>query len=169
MKFDKGLLILGVVVVALIGFKVLNPSTAPAPAVFTKAESLDAAIESGKADGKIVFIVAHADWCPPCQSLKRGALADSGVMAWLDSNAHVVGADMTKNDEPTGALGKRLSIGSIPAIIVYKDGVEADRKVGAIPAKELLSWLEEMKPGAKLMPGLTPDAVPTSSPVTNPA
>jgi thioredoxin 2 len=150
--------ILVIVVVAVLAIQILFKSAAPTPAALAGGTTLDDAITAGATDGKVVFVVAHADWCGPCQTLKRGALSDVEVAQWLQANAHAVSLDVTKMDATTPDWVKRaakdLDISGIPAMVLMRDGKVISRQVGSMPAKELLTWLNEA--GSKASPESTP-------------
>ena len=59
---------------------------APTPAMFDQAVTLDVALEQSEETGKPVFVLATADWCPGCQSLKRGALTDETLASTIKIN-----------------------------------------------------------------------------------
>lgn len=150
--------ILVVFVLAVLAFQIFFKSAAPTPAALTAGATLDDAIAAAAADGKVVFVVAHADWCGPCQTLKRGALSDPEVEQWLATNAHSVSLDVTRMDASTPEwvkrAGKELGISSIPAMVLMRDGTVVSRQVGAMSAEKLLAWLRDA--GAQAAPANTP-------------
>ncbi len=131
---------------ALIGALVLIRAgaggPAPTPAMFDPALSLAEAEAAASGSGRIVMVLATADWCGPCQSLKRGALADDAVEAWAAANATPVILDLTAPGPQAQADAQRLGIGPIPTIILLRDGQEIARHVGVTSTGRLLRWLE---------------------------
>ena len=50
---------------------------AETPGVFEAGYSLQEATQKSASAGKPMLVLVTADWCPPCQALKRGALRTS--------------------------------------------------------------------------------------------
>jgi len=138
--------ILLVFVLGLLAFQVFFKQKAPTPAAFEGSGTLNDAIAASSSDGKVVFVMAHADWCGPCQNLKRGALSDPKVTQWLEANTHPVSLDVTKMDASTPQWVKEaadsLGISGIPAMVMLRDGRVVSRQVGSMSAEKLLAWLE---------------------------
>lgn len=113
-----------------------RPGKAPLPAAFAAGLTLEQGRAQASAEGKLLFVVASADWCSPCQRYKRGALADARVSEWLGANAVAVMLDMT-NENPEAA---QLGIRSIPATLFFRGEAELSRREGMLGAEELLGW-----------------------------
>ncbi len=60
---------------------------AETPDVFSDGYSLAEAMQISQQQGKPIFAVATADWCAPCQSLKRGPLQDPELVAIIREHA----------------------------------------------------------------------------------
>jgi thiol-disulfide isomerase/thioredoxin len=115
---------------------------APTPEVFDRAVTLDAALERAEESGKPVLALATADWCGPCQRLKRGALADERVAGVIAERTEPVYVDLTDMDDPVAAdAARRLGIGPIPTLVLIEDGAEIARLEGAVGEPGLLDWL----------------------------
>lgn len=75
-----------------------------------------------------------APWCGPCRTFApvfdraSRELAGEVVFARLNTEAHPIAA---------GAYGIR----GIPTLIVFKAGIEADRKSGALPFESFVGWM----------------------------
>ena len=74
----------------------------------------------------------YADWCGPCRMLRPSLDA----IAEERTDVKVVAINI--DDEPE--LADEFDISSIPCVILFKNGAEADRSIGLKP-KEML---EEM-------------------------
>ncbi len=143
---DTGSWIFIIAIVAVAAFIFLRPTPqAPKPALFTSgASSLDAAIDRAEDTGKVVFAFATADWCGPCQTFKKGALADPRVAEWVEQNAEPVYIDVDAS--PSDA--QRLGVRGIPASYVLKDGEIVNATSGVQGAGAFLDWLEQSKAAA---------------------
>ena len=135
---------LGALVVALTVLitVLLSGRKAPTPEAFVGASTSLATAETRAGEqGKLVFAVATADWCPACQSYKRGALADARVADWIATNAVPVYLDVT--DGPTDAT-TRLGINAIPAsFLIDASGKVLASREGSASPDALFAWLED--------------------------
>jgi len=134
---------------AIIAWRTLGPGggVAPMPASFASASSespmtLEAAVARGEAEGKPVLALATADWCPPCQALKRGALTDPAVQRWIDERAVAVYLDATDRDSQGSRDAGTLGIRSLPTLVLLRNGEPVHRLSGNASAQDLLRWLE---------------------------
>jgi thioredoxin 2 len=96
-------------------------------------ESFDRVI----ADAAVPVIVDfYADWCGPCKIMapifdELAAQRQGKVLvAKLDTDRHP-------------ALSRRLGIRGIPTLIVFKEGLEVARQVGAVPRSTLDALLDQ--------------------------
>jgi thioredoxin-like negative regulator of GroEL len=117
---------------------VIGPQTAETPPALAGPASLDEAIAQAEQDNRVVFAVATAPWCGPCQGYKRTTLADADVQSWIESNA--VGLLINTDENPEDA--SRLQVRSIPATYIIQDGTVVNRFVGAVSRDELLEALK---------------------------
>lgn len=75
----------------------------------------------------------YTDTCQPCR-----------LMAPVVKSACAkVGIEYENVDAITDDRALKYNIAGVPALILEKDGVEVDRKVGLIPLKNLIGWLEK--------------------------
>ena len=74
----------------------------------------------------------YADWCGPCRML-RPALEQ---LSEERSDVKVVAVNIDEHPE----LADDFDVTSIPCVILFKDGAEADRSIGLVP-KEMLEAL----------------------------
>lgn len=139
--------VIAVAVLAVSSFAALSlwsGRVAPVPAEFDQTTGLAAALAQSAASGKPVLAFATADWCGPCQSFKRGALAHPKVAQWVREHAIGVYVDVDKHADDA----QRLTVFSIPTLVLIRpDGSRPSRFEGNRSAEELLSFLTAAVPG----------------------
>lgn len=121
---------------------------APMPALFEQGITIEAAYEQSAQTGKPIFVLATADWCPSCQTLKRGALSDEQLIATFSERTIPVYLDISKSSSPEAEFAAQLGVTSIPAMFVIADGQIVARTVGARSAGALLDWLDKAQSAA---------------------
>ena len=84
-----------------------------------------------------VMVDFYADWCGPCKMM-------SPVVDKLATEFEGKAAVYKINTDNDGALAAGLGIMSIPTIILFKDGEEKDRIIGAVPESTLRGKLEAL-------------------------
>ena len=84
---------------------------------------------------EVSVIQFSATWCSPCKALKP-------VMDKLSSNynANFYIADIEDGGINTGSVA---GIRGVPTVIIYKKGVEVDRKVGGVPEGHMKEFLDK--------------------------
>ena len=80
-----------------------------------------------------VLVDFNATWCGPCRMLKPTLDA----IAAERSDVKVVGLAIDENME----LAEEYEVFSIPCLVLFKDGAEADRSVGLVPKERVLELL----------------------------
>ena len=80
-----------------------------------------------------VLVDFNATWCGPCRMLKPTLDA----VAAERPDVKFFAVDIDDNSE----LAEEYEIFSIPCLILFKDGMEADRSVGLIPKERLEEFL----------------------------
>jgi thioredoxin len=75
-----------------------------------------------------------AEWCGPCKMM--GPVLDGLAKEWKDKVTII-----KVNSETKPHLAQRFGISSIPTLILFKNGVEVHRVLGAMPMKQLQNEL----------------------------
>lgn len=78
-----------------------------------------------------------APWCGPCQMM-------TPVLDEVAQQIDFAGINKLNVDE-NNATAMEFGVQSIPTMIIFKDGVEVDRLIGARGAEDLISKLTEYK------------------------
>ena len=121
---------------------VLNLIQGPAetPGVFDEHYTLAQAAELSEQSGKPMLVVATADYCPPCQKLKRSTLSDPTVMEWIKANTIPVYLEDGENGQEIGSLGVR----SYPTTLLIADGQILASIGGPVGADRYVSQLSSV-------------------------
>jgi thioredoxin 1 len=95
----------------------------------------DAEFEQTVQGGKPVFVDFWAPWCGPCRII--GPIVEELAPGY---QGKAVIAKMNVDDNP--ATPQRFGVTSIPTLLMFKEGKLVDRAVGAMPKKELQSFID---------------------------
>ena len=83
-----------------------------------------------------VLVDFWAPWCGPCKMI--APILDELVEAY-EGKLQIVKVNADENKE----LATKLGIRGIPALVIYKDGVEANRKIGAANKLSLAAFIDQ--------------------------
>lgn len=84
---------------------------------------------------KPVLVDFWAEWCGPCRTI---APVLEEIAAEKDGALGVAKVNIDENQDLSG----QHSVFSIPTLILFKDGKEVERLVGALPKAHLLEKIE---------------------------
>jgi len=96
----------------------------------------DANFDETLKNNKVVLLDFWAGWCGPCRAL----VPTIEELAREYAGKILVGK-LDVDDNPNTA--ERFQVFSIPTLIVFKDGCEADRLVGLCPKKNLEAMMNK--------------------------
>jgi len=87
------------------------------------------------ASSQPVVVDFWAEWCGPCKMIAPHL---EELSAELNGSVKIVKLNIDENQNTAIRYGVR----SIPTLIMFKNGEEFDRKVGAGPKSDLQKWIK---------------------------
>ncbi|WP_353813616.1 thioredoxin [Agromyces sp. SYSU T00266] len=102
-------------------------------------EAGDLSFDDAVASRMLVLVDVWAVWCGPCRAI---APVVEQLSRELAGRLKVVKVDADRSP----AVSSRHRITAIPTLLLYRDGAEVGRQVGAVPAAQLRAWVESALP-----------------------
>lgn len=124
--------------VQMAGGDSLSGDPAKHPVAFKPAFSIDKATSESAVSGKPLLLLFTAEWCGPCQSLKKNALADASVVQAVQGSTYPVFVDCTAT---LPQIGADLGVEGYPTLMLVKNGKEVSRITGSASASAITAWI----------------------------
>lgn len=116
---------------------------APGNAMADWKSDWDKGLEQAEKTGKPMLVLFTADWCPPCQQMKKDVLSDPEVATRLRNEFTLVKVDLTEPGSPNQQTAATYGVRGIPTLIRFNaQGEQVSRLSGGVPKDTLLPWLD---------------------------
>lgn len=108
--------------------------------------NLESALKRAKAENKPLFVDVWAEWCPPCQMLKKKVFptpeATQALTAYVPVSLMVEYKDRAPVKENAG-MTERFKVTAFPTLVILDpSGKELRRQVGAFgTGADFAAWL----------------------------
>lgn len=83
----------------------------------------------------LVLLDFNATWCGPCKQMKP--IVEKAARDYA-GKIKIIPIDIDAHKE----IAERYHVESIPDFIILKDGKSIDSRLGAMPEKQFLNWIE---------------------------
>lgn len=103
------------------------------------SELTDSNFEQATSSG-VCAIDFWAPWCGPCRM--QGPIFESVAEDFAEKGKAVAFCKVNVDEQP--AVAGRFGVQSIPTLVVLKDGVEADVRVGVASASTLTAMIDRV-------------------------
>lgn len=116
---------------------------APMPQAFKGTLCLEDATTAATDQDKPVLVFATADWCGPCQRLKRTTLADERLNELIRDRTVPVYLDLTQaqNDAELAGHAQQLGVQSLPSFVLLRNGQVVSRQ-GPMTTAQMIDWID---------------------------
>jgi thiol-disulfide isomerase/thioredoxin len=119
------------------------------PAVVSSWTSFEGAMSESRSNGKPVLLDFNAEWCPPCQRMKRD-LFENGAMGRAVQTAVILVSVVDRvretgsNPADIEALQRQYGVQAFPTLVVFNPATgRSVATKGFGGAERTLAWIEE--------------------------
>ena len=97
------------------------------------------AVAKAKAEGKLVFVDAYAEWCGPCKRMAAQTFPDPKAGAFFNANFISLQIDMEK--EENAAFAVKFPVNAYPTLMfIDEEGKLAAKQTGALGVDALIEY-----------------------------
>lgn len=104
----------------------------------------EAAVKAAKEQKKPIMIYFAADWCGPCQILRRDTFTDPDVRAEAERFARFK-VDLTKDEPATAAIQAQYAIATLPAVVFIDSTGKEKPLLRMVGVEEAARFRQRMK------------------------
>lgn len=119
------------------------------PPVFSQTPFHEA-VEQSREARHILVVMATAEWCGPCQTMKNTTWKDERVEQWFGQHGVAIQLDVDEHPD----LSSELRVRAMPTTIAFKHGEEFDRVRGYQNADQFIAWLDNVREGKRRVDAL---------------
>jgi thiol:disulfide interchange protein len=123
-------------------------SSDPTPE-FSAWTSFDEAVSESRRNGKPILIDFNAEWCGPCQSLRRDVFDDAELGRQVQMEVIPVSIvdrqrEEGRNPPQTEELQQRYGVDAFPTLIVFSPATGRSRKARGYAGSQMISgWITD--------------------------